>query len=775
MKNILLVNFLAIGALSFAQTYCIPEFASGCDGGDQIDSFIIPSVGFTHQGTGCSTGAYGDYTSMTINLNAGLNYDFSATHDYGDQNVRIWIDFNNDGTFDDTDPELVALGTSEEVNGTNVTLGTISIPATVTPGTYRMRVADRYSSQPIPCNISGYGEAHDYTVVIGAAPSCLAPGGLALSAITPNSAQLSWTASTTVPANGYEYYYSTSSTSPTATTVASGASSTLTATLSSLSPASVYYVWVRSVCSTTDKSAWSQQKTFTTACGVMNVPYVQNFESAAVPGLPLCTEVVNSGTGNEWETYNYDDNGFTGKTLRYSYSFSNAADTWFFTSAINLTAGVSYRIKYKYANSTGTTVYPEKLKVAYGTSATSADMTHALADHPDIVTSTATSNFVDFTPTTTGVYYFGFNAYSDANMNQLYVDDIAIDVTPTCSEPTALTVSNITTTGGTVSWTAATPAPANGYDMYYSTANTAPTATSTPNATAITGTTYTIPSLSPSTKYYIWVRSACSATDKSAWSELTTLTTLCSTGNLPYIVDFENASIPNLPGCTENVNAGSGNDWETDSEPFDIQGFSGNVLKYGYSFSNPADAWFFTQGLSLTAGVQYTISYKYGNNSTTYTEKMKVAFGTSRDASAMINPIADYPSINDNTVNTASLTFTVPATGVYYFGFNAYSDANQDNLYLDDITITNGNLATSEIGPKKNDLKVYPNPFTDVLHISDSKNVKNAFVTDAAGRLIKTIENPGTTIYLNDLKQGLYLITLEMKDGGKQTVKGIKK
>ncbi len=32
MKKILLVNFLAIGALSFAQTYCIPEFASGCDG-----------------------------------------------------------------------------------------------------------------------------------------------------------------------------------------------------------------------------------------------------------------------------------------------------------------------------------------------------------------------------------------------------------------------------------------------------------------------------------------------------------------------------------------------------------------------------------------------------------------------------------------------------------------------------------------------------------------------------------------------------------------------
>ncbi|AZA82849.1 hypothetical protein C1637_18125 [Chryseobacterium lactis] len=775
MKKILLINFLMAGIFSFAQNYCTPAFASGCSGGDEIDSFVIPSAGFSHQNTSCSSGSYGDYTSMIINLNAGVSYDFMITHGYSSQNVRIWIDYNNDGTFDDADPELVASGSSDGATGQNITSATITIPATVNPGTYRMRVGDRFLEQPIPCNTDGFGEAHDYTVVIGAVPTCFAPTALTVSAITSNSAQVAWTAPSSAPGSGYEYYYSSSGTFPTANTPASGTSSTLTANLSSLAAGTVYHVWARSVCSTTDRSSWSQMATFATACTSVNLPYVQDFENSIVPAVPLCTEVVNEGSGNEWETEDYNDYGFTGKTLRYSYSYSDPANTWFFTPGLNLTAGVSYRIKYKYANSPGTTVYPEKLKVAYGSSATGAGMTNALADHPDITTSTATNTFVDFTPTTTGVYYVGFNAYSDANMNSLYVDDIKIDVTPTCSEPGALTISNITVAGATVSWTAANPVPANGYDVYYSTTNTAPGATSVPNATGVMATTYNIPSLSAFTPYYVWVRSACSASDKSSWSDYATFTTLCSSSGLPYTLDFENVTTPNLPGCTTNVNAGSGNNWETDSAPTDIQGFSTNVLKYSYSFSNPADAWFFTQGVSLTAGVQYTISYKYGNNSTDYIEKLKVAFGTSADASAMTNPVADYPSIDDNTAHTESLTFTVPATGVYYFGFNAYSDANQYRLYLDDISITNSNLATSEVGQKNNEIKVYPNPFTDVLNISDVKNIKSISVTDVSGRLLKTITNPGSTIHLNDLQQGMYMVTLEMKDGKRQTVKAIKK
>lgn len=84
-------------------------------------------------------------------------------------------------------------------------------------------------------------------------------------------------------------------------------------------------------------------------------------------------------------------------------------------------------------------------------------------------------------------------------------------------------------------------------------------------------------------------------------------------------------------------------------------------------------------------------------------------------------------------------------------------------------------LATNEVKESKNNVKVYPNPFSDILNISDIANVKNVLITDVSGRLVKTITKPDANLYLGELKQGMYLVTLEMKDGSRQTIKTIKK
>src|SRR5690554_1107528 len=89
----------------------------------------------------------------------------------------------------------------------------------------------------------------------------------------------------------------------------------------------------------------------------------------------------------------------------------------------------------------------------------------------------------------------------------------------------------------------------------------------------------------------------------------------------------------------------------------------------------------------MYAGVEYKISYKYGNVSINWTEKMKVAFGTGTGVGAMTTELADYPAISQGAPMEDTVTFTVPDDGVYYFGFNVYSAGNQFNLYLDDINI----------------------------------------------------------------------------------------
>ncbi|WP_267405985.1 MULTISPECIES: T9SS type A sorting domain-containing protein [unclassified Chryseobacterium] len=104
--------------------------------------------------------------------------------------------------------------------------------------------------------------------------------------------------------------------------------------------------------------------------------------------------------------------------------------------------------------------------------------------------------------------------------------------------------------------------------------------------------------------------------------------------------------------------------------------------------------------------------------------------------------------------------------------FSGFSDAMEDTFT---INMLSNVLSTSAMVKKDKAIKVYPNPFTDSITISDVSNVKSLSITDISGRLIKTIDKPSQTLYLEDLKQGMYLITLFKSDGTQVTIKTIKK
>ncbi len=90
---------------------------------------------------------------------------------------------------------------------------------------------------------------------------------------------------------------------------------------------------------------------------------------------------------------------------------------------------------------------------------------------------------------------------------------------PTCFAPTGVTASINSTTSATISWTAATPAPASGYQYFVATSTTPPTAATTPTGTTAAGVlTASLTGLLAETNYNVWVRSNCGAGDISAWS-----------------------------------------------------------------------------------------------------------------------------------------------------------------------------------------------------------------------------------------------------------------
>ena len=120
-----------------------------------------------------------------------------------------------------------------------------------------------------------------------------------------------------------------------------------------------------------------------------------------------------------------------------------------------------------------------------------------------------------------------------------------------------------------------------------------------------------------------------------------------------------------------------------------------------------------------------------------------------------------------------SLTGQTPGATLYVsvWKYDAFIDGGEFQISAFDNT----QLSTVEVSGKRDNIKVYPNPFSDLLTISDISEVRSLSVTDFSGRLIKTIEKPSSSIHLGDLREGTYLITLKMNDGNVKTIKTIKK
>lgn len=158
------------------QCYCTPQYTYGCNSNDDINSVILQgdlAPGINNLNTPCPSNGYADYTAMSATLSAGQTYSGNVTTNYSSasENVRIWIDYNNDGFFQASE----TIDSIANLSNSGTGAFSFTVPVTQAGGTYRMRVRLVYNTTPDqidPCIMEFYGEAHDYTVNIIAAVSC---------------------------------------------------------------------------------------------------------------------------------------------------------------------------------------------------------------------------------------------------------------------------------------------------------------------------------------------------------------------------------------------------------------------------------------------------------------------------------------------------------------------------------------------------------------------------------------------------------------------------
>jgi len=320
-----------------------------------------------------------------------------------------------------------------------------------------------------------------------------------------------------------------------------------------------------------------------------------------------------------------------------------------------------------------------------------------------------------------------------------------------CAAPTDITATT-TPTEATISWTAPANAPASGYQYYYSTSPTAPTATTTPTGNVTSGTSVTLDQLTTAQTYYIWIRSNCGGSSQSFWK----------------MKQFTPGQISTVYTAGD-INTQFNNSGVTTSSTTDCAGSLSINVPAGYKIKSTAVSYNMSTAGNGWMSEQRSLLACTTNNTT----ESSVTSGSGQSSGTY-------------SYNRAGLTIANDLTGTVNFELRAWRTYGgsactvtynkvDNNTFTVTVTLEPLSLATSEVAAKGKERIAYPNPFADTLYLEKAENVKKAVITDLSGVVVKTVENPSSSIYLGGIKSGMYILTLTMKDGSVKSMKTIKK
>ncbi len=421
--------------------------------------------------------------------------------------------------------------------------------------------------------------------------TCLAPSYLTDESVTSTSVNLSWTKGAD-DQDAWQFRYKKSSDSEYTYVLVENNPSNYYE-LTGLEPATSYDVNVRAWCGGDDYSKWSlanqsMDKSITTACAEVMMPYTCDFEGAVETGghfstysVPKCWNRIEMQYGS-YSPYTYypyvydyssDAHGGT-KSLRM-YRTPNSATQTIIMPAIDYSYQMSdLQVRFwAKAGSSNNTLYVGimegdsfvEVAAVEGVSSTYAEFTVPLSNY------TGTGrNIAIRCGSSTGYSYLYFN-----------IDDVLVEVIPTCWVPTALAVKETSYNTASLTWNAGKDE--SEWNIQYK--KTWESEWGNPiHVTSLPDdeNPYVLTGLKRGADYDVRVQAYCDADDQSEWCNPISFTTDCGV----WPIDDENALFEGFsgdafpPACWDWIRVNNYYGWQHSTNVNDPVDPTGTAFSY---------------------------------------------------------------------------------------------------------------------------------------------------------------------------------------------------
>jgi hypothetical protein len=473
--------------------------------------------------------------------------------------------------------------------------------------------------------------------------------------------------------------------------------------------------------------------------------------------------VVNSN-GDDYTWTFYESSGHQTASVRWNDD--KATDDWLISPAITAPADGMYKLTIV-AKAGGSS--KEKMDICEGSSASVTAMTTVLKSFTDWTTNDAYKSYSVLVALKAGeAKYIGFHAKSDPGQWRILLDEVSM----TASSGKDVSAQEIT-------------APVSGKDLTQETVkikikNTGiESVTSIPVGYSFNGGTavsetysgtlapgaeaeYTFNTKADISKVRnTYTFKAWTAFEGDAMADNDTCTaSVMNDGNatVPYTMGFE---ATDYEGSIKIYNvANDDGKWTMPIESgwFNLAHTGNGCLFYTYDKNNAADDWAILDPIEVEPGY-YSLKFWYSSVNN-HNERLNVFYGNGNTPADMKTKVVEYSPFNvEDYVESASVIH-ITEKQVIYFGFHAFSDADENDILVDDISFKKIEASDVDLSVSK---IAYPEDF---LRSFSSKDA--VFSIESKG--ISDVKDATLTVTLDDKVVSTETITVKAQSTVTKTI-----